>query len=75
VSMVMEHMHVTGEATWCDQCFNEGEMSVRLMPLHYQFCLVTSLSCPVTKGRLTASTAQLHSGTGQLSPVTKSLII
>ncbi len=70
VSMFMEHMHVTGEATWCDWCFNEGEMSVSLMPLHNRFCLVTSLSCRVSKRSLTASRAQLHSGTGQLSPVT-----
>jgi hypothetical protein len=51
VSMFMEHMHATGEATWCDWCFNEEEMSVSLMPLHNRFCLVTSLSCRVTKGK------------------------
>jgi hypothetical protein len=39
------------------------------MPLHNRFFLVTSLSCRVAKGSLTASTAQLHSGTGQLSLV------
>ncbi len=69
MSMFMEHMHATGEATWCDWCLNEGEMSASLMPLHNRFCLVTSLSCRVAKGSLTASTAQLHSGTGQLSLV------
>jgi hypothetical protein len=30
--MFMEHMHATGEATWCDWCFNEEEMRVSLMP-------------------------------------------
>jgi len=62
------------EHMWLGECHKpcpvKGQATTCLAPLHNWLCLVADSSCRVTDLSLTASVAQLHSVTWQLSIVT-----